>query len=545
MAKILEHDAESNLSKSYLEYLVEDLKVTQLLPQYQVMTSKFEILHFSPFLDRTWLSLKRNSNLKDRVLQETEYELNGETVPFTVSSVEGRVRDIVLINVNLFGDHRVLLQSFDEKQDREEAVFADLVDALSVDQYDGDIIFVNNIPTKNHFFRMGQTVKYEGENAQICGMTENEICVQIRDGNVWSFCWIERDEVPLRLTLLFQEQNVMKYHFAVTASSTEKVSDLSSAKKYDFKNTDSFSIPYRVAAADQNGSGDIGIYAKSKEVDCPFARIKTIQIPSDKIKSELTLSDEAAVDINIAVHRLLDALKERDSAVGDPRTLLNGMGMGSEWASECISSITAHPLLFAVTAYRRKLVIERLMVELGLLSLEWIHWILEQKKEDKPLLKWLVEDRRVRALYPHYLATTSGFKLKYHSMLLGASWLEFDKNGAMDGVHGFGDDDDACFVGTEYEVNGVTVPMDESMFIHSVPHQNVRNITLFADRRVPVDTKGAVGWTAKTIKMELNVTRHRGHYQRDHPKNLLVEGTGNWYDSEGAGPPNGDWIIFN
>ena len=117
IGSILNHD--QNGGKSYLEYLVEDLKVTQLLPQYQVMTSKFEILHFSPFLDRTWLSLKRNSNLKDRVLQETEYELNGETVPFTVSSVEGRVRDIVLINVNLFGDHRVLLQSFDEKQDRE------------------------------------------------------------------------------------------------------------------------------------------------------------------------------------------------------------------------------------------------------------------------------------------------------------------------------------------------------------------------------------------------------------------------------------------
>ena len=158
------------------------------------------------------------------------------------------------------------------------------------------------------------------------------------------------------------------------------------------------------------------------------------------------------------------------------------------------------------------------------------------------MLRWLVEDPRLYHLLSHYKLMTSGFRIKYHSFLLGASWLVFSKNGTMNGVHGFDDEDNEFFVGTEYAINGVIVPMDQTMFIQSVPRQFVRNITLFGDRRVSVETKGGIEWDAPTERMKLKVTAHRGHYQRNHPDNLLK--VADVYDREGAGPVNEDWIIF-
>merc|ERR1711879_268907 len=48
--------------------------------------------------------------------------------------------------------------------------------------------------------------------------------------------------------------------------------------------------------------------------------------------------------------------------------------------------------------------------------------------------------------------------------------------------------------------------------------------------------------------MKLTVRKHRGHYIDDdedeyHPQNLLKEGTGDSYMSDG-GPSNEDWIVF-
>ena len=42
----------------------------------------------------------------------------------------------------------------------------------------------------------------------------------------------------------------------------------------------------------------------------------------------------------------------------------------------------------------------------------------------------------------------------------------------------------------------------------------------------------------------LKVSSHRGNYDGSPPANLLVEGTDSVYDSDGKGPPEEDWIIF-
>ena len=63
---------------------------------------------------------------------------------------------------------------------------------------------------------------------------------------------------------------------------------------------------------------------------------------------------------------------------------------------------------------------------------EWIRCILEQKKEDNPLLEWLVEDQKVFKLLDHYRVMTSKFKIEKYSKLLNCSSLSSTKNRKME-----------------------------------------------------------------------------------------------------------------
>ena len=129
-------------------------------------------------------------------------------------------------------------------------------------------------------------------------------------------------------------------------------------------------------------------------------------------------------------------LRERDFIFNDSEVTLDGLGLHRDGHSEWAPLIVVHPHLLSVTPYRGKLVLERLIMEMNLLSHDLVHWILEQEMEGKPLLQWLVEDRRLYPLFHHHRVIMSGFRVRSYSGLLDCFWLKFQPYSGMNGVFG-------------------------------------------------------------------------------------------------------------
>ena len=225
-------------NKPYLEYLVEDLGATQLIQHYRVMTSKFTV-HSSNLLDRSWLRFAKNTKLDEKCgvddddnscFEETEYRINGVSVPSTISFFEAAARKITVKNTKLFGDRFVALQNYEETFVGKE-VPNDFVDALKVDRY--GFVFLDHIPSAVYPFRVGQEVQWrDGTKCEITGMADDRICVKLGGDDMVSFRWIERAEIPMEIDRTFcPQQGLSKYVFAVTEGKGDHSRDLSSGEQ--------------------------------------------------------------------------------------------------------------------------------------------------------------------------------------------------------------------------------------------------------------------------------------------------------------------------
>ena len=424
--------------KPMLEWLVEDRSVSMLQVQYRVMTSKFQISHFSPLLNRSWLRFTEKDN--ESYFKDIEYKINDQSITITTPSVKGAVTRIELKSLKLFGNRFELLQTFDEKEDYNGSDA--FVDSLSVDQYDPEVLFVDNIPKKDYEFVIGDAVQcQDGLQGRICEVTASRICIEIKDEKRW----IERSSVPLTVTLMFpQQQDIAKYEFVISDAVDSDPPDLSDAKHYSVSDIARFEIPVPSSTFD--------IYAKPKRTQLPLIKIKTIKYPPNDVTGSVSPRLSVSVtDTESIVNQLMITLKEMDTEIRDTVAFLNSFGLHLDDHLEWMKDIAGHSLLLDVSSYRRKLVIERLIVELKLMNIEWIHMILGQKMETKPMLEWLVEDRKVNKLLGHYQVMTSKFKIVHFSSLLNRSWLQLERNNKMKDRIASTDDDYSKE--TEYKVN--------------------------------------------------------------------------------------------
>ena len=189
-------------------------------------------------------------------------------------------------------------------------------------------------------------------------------------------------------------------------------------------------------------------------------------------------------DSKSMVNHLVTTLRQTNSGIFDGMDFLHSFGLNLDVRSMWMPFIVNHPLLLEITSYRSKLVIERLIVELNLLNFELIHRILKERKGEKPLLEWLVEDRRVFRLLQHYRVMTSKFKMENCSTLLNCSWLTAHKNTKMDNAVGVKSDDTLCFDKIEYRINGILVPFSKMTFDGRAEIVSVKNAELFGDKAV-------------------------------------------------------------
>ena len=468
--------------KPLLEWLVEDRSILKLLDHYRMVTSKFKILHFSPLLNRSWLKLERNSKIKDievvtgdlRV-DENEYKVNGEIFTTTTFSVKGKVTKIEVKNSKLFGKDFATLQTFKEEKDDQEATNA-FVDSLSVDQY--GFVFVDDAPRSDYQFTIDDMVQYKGDSVgKVCDLNEDQICIEIGKEKRW----IKRNVIAMEITLNFcHQKDIGKYEFILGAGVDEEIPNLPDANKFSFSDTKRIAIPYPSMENQESDVVSIGVYTKPKGIDVPLVKIKSIEYPPND-SAELVISNTESI-----VNHLIVTLKQNRTEIRDSAAFLDLFGLHSDDRSKWMSLIMAHSMLFDVTAYRKKVVIERLIVELKLLSNEWLHEILKQTKQNKPLLEWLVEDRKMLKLYNHYLVMATKITIHKSSKLLNYSWLSFQKNTKMDSTFGSKGDstDTVYFEETEYRINGQVVPFSLRTFDGAIQQITVKNSNLFGDETV-------------------------------------------------------------
>ena len=464
--------------KPLLYWLVEDRKILRLLDHYQVMTSKFKILHFSSLMNRSWLRLEENSKMKefavvksDNYLAGNEYKVNEQIFSTTTFSVEGQVTRVEVKNAKLFGDEFVNLQEFEEKQDRKETS-TDFFDSLTVDHY--GFVFVDDIPKRDHQFKIGDEVKYKGNSTgKICDLTADQICIKMGSERQW----IKRSVIPMTITLIFpHQQDVGKYEFAVNAGHGNASMSGSDAKLFSFTDIKRFEVPYAAMRNKPYGVYSLGVYAKPKGMEVPLVRIKSIEYPP-KGMADAVISNTESV-----VNHLIGTLKQTRNAITDQVAFLNIFGLNLDDQSKWMHLIIDHSLLFEETSYRKKLVIERLIVELNLLTDEWLYAMVNQKKQNKLLLEWLVEDRKVFRLLDYYRVITSKPKIEKYSKFLYCSWLSLKNNMKMKDTFGLKEDHDSlCFENTEFRVNGILISSTKQTIVGPATIMTVKNPDLFGD----------------------------------------------------------------
>ena len=276
----------------------------------------------------------------------------------------------------------------------------------------------------------------------------------------------------MELTLRLENQRASeKYEFAALDLQENDQQTLQSLRGYNFKDIKQFEIPCSDMVNPDNGSLFVEIYVQRPSSEhCKWGKMTSIRYPPEDAPPIPSTSNDVADDVTVSMHDLITTLQKTCDEIIDGARFLEQRGLQLNRRSEWISEITDNPSLFAETRYRRKLVIERLIVELNLWSTDWMHRILEQKKRAKPMLQWLVEDRKVAKLHDHYRVFTS---LNVHSSaLLNCRWLTFDKRSRMTGKAGFGRAKNSCFRMTEFKADGILLPLKLFLFASLFEHQS-------------------------------------------------------------------------
>ena len=570
--------------KSLLQWLVEDRKVYRLFPHYRVMMSRFKVSYSAPIINRLWLKFERCTKMDsalrfkssdDSIFGQSEYEINGVVYPLDSTPCVEQVSQQSIRNEMLFGDIAITIDSAEvdgatsSSTSNSDCDAMEFNDAVTVDQY--GYVFVDDI------LRIGQKVRNnEGLFGTICRTTTDKICVKTENDGLYDFRWIQGVKAPAEISVAFRhESQLERYNFAVAVNQRDERVDFSTMKQYSFSKSSDFSIPLREMLLGDSDVFLIDIYAKPKEANNDWTRIKAIEYSTGR---DMDNANDAAIDagsetnVQVALDRLFENLKQSQSEILNRNLFLRRFRSHLK-PFKMMSHVSGHPKLFDLTVYRRRLVIERLVVEVFKLNQECVRWILDQKKGDNTLLQWLVEERKLYRLFPHYRVMMSGFKMYHKSILLNQTWLKFQRHTKMDNFFGFDTADDSIFAETEYTVNDVVYPLTAVPVVEDVPSQCIRSTPLFGDIPVTVECNGtelnvqeqreskAVIISSKFANMrssiqdvieqqgenqiKLEVDSHRGHWGDRHIKSVLEEGTSACYDSDGKGPPKEDWFIFD
>ena len=524
-------DMTSYDGRPYVVYLVEELKVNKLLQHYRLMTSVFTIKRYCQEIGCSWVKWEPNNKMNDELgvsdiddtcFDDAEYQINDQAASRETYFVADTVRTVKVRQCHFFGDRlisvygqksqgplqddkthnrreredsdefmgfrRPLRRRRDSDKRDNEHLGADHVphnfgSLLKVDAYSNLCVVIDDIPSSNHRFEIGQEVKYNNDSyGKISRIKKNGICVKVVNGDMICLRWLDAAKYDEDLTLSLRYiRNLDKYEFTAVKGQEDESQNILSSKNYKFGSIDQFGIPCGKMLKNGSCSHFIGVYVQRKDdTDCKWGRLKLIKYPrNDMLDCDRTLAENMVSPV-ASTGQLLTMLQRASFEITERTRFLEKCGLELDRCCEWVDDITASSLLFAVSRYRRKLVIERLIVELKLWSTEWIHRILEEKMMDKPMLQWLVEDRKLTKLHDHYRVHKSLHVQS--SALMNRRWLRFDKKSKMTGKPGFGRSDDSCFERTQYHADDVPLSPTTAVVTRAVQQITVTNTNLFGSK---------------------------------------------------------------
>ena len=275
----------------------------------------------------------------------------------------------------------------------------------------------------------GHAVKYHyhdnyryTQNAKVHRITAYGICIKISGSysRLSSYRWIYKKDYSMKLTLDFSSQrNVGNYEFAVKRGQKDQSKKISAKQKRKFSNIEELQIPCSALLKGVAGASFLGVYVQRRsDTQCTWGRLKVIKYPVDiKNRLKLTVSGDPR---DISPHNMMDILQKTDHEIMKKRRFLKYFGLDSGLNEQWATQIASNPLLFSLCRYRCRLVVERLIVELQLFSIEWVQSILEQKYErttGKKMLCYLVENGKISRLHDQYRVYQSQFSITYCELL--------------------------------------------------------------------------------------------------------------------------------
>ena len=118
--------------------LVQHHQEYQLLPHYRVLTSKFlvvqcislDICFKVDFIPNTKMDHLSENGGDTLCFEESEYIIDGVSVPFTVSTIKGAVHRIQCRNTKLFGDRDVWVQIFGDQKDSDYSMESEIINLV-------------------------------------------------------------------------------------------------------------------------------------------------------------------------------------------------------------------------------------------------------------------------------------------------------------------------------------------------------------------------------------------------------------------------------
>ena len=497
----------------------------KLLNHYRVMTTKVKIDKISKLLNHSWLSFEKNSKMEDAfgikgdtnslLVEETEYRINGQLVPFSTLTFDGAIQAITVKNSDLFGDEEATLQQFDqEEEEKTDEALKLFVDMLSIDA-DGIISVQADV---------GRRVKIKQNDnwnqGVVSRITVDKMCIVFGDDDLFSFQWIAKDYVSneVKLVPFSDEREISEFDFAARAGRKDDTEDLSNLMQLTFDDVNAFRIPPDLFIVTAGNVDAVHIYAKPKGKDLKYHRIKTVahQFGSWYFpRYDINEKDPVRINEVVNVHPFSESLKRggKFAVTASSGIIISESGVIN--ASECgLMKNSQYPK-------QHGLKLGGFIGDTNIVN--------GSKNETKSggagggIIHLCADDDVVNE--GAFLCKASDDRLFSGGSVSVASGGVFDNEGVID-----------C--GKDGVVKICCAALVNNGQITPIPSVVIWNDGSQDDRYQNGIENG------KEEAIELEVVGHRGHYGSKHIKNVLEKGRDNYYDSDGHGPPGKDWFIF-
>ena len=333
-------------------------------------------------------------------------------------------------------------------------------------------------------------------NAVVSRKMADEICIKWFDKDIMSYKWIQREDIPTKVRRsidFIRKQSELT--FMITSGDEDLSQSGKKPKQFTFEADDEFMIPLSDIVVHSSGVDNVCVYAKPKGKDLPFEMIK-------RIKCGIYLFSKFFVDETFHVGQRFEANPSVKSASSE-----SGGNFEVVATSDIVVSRSGSVAVVCAGEDTNDLFQD---VETSFLTNQGRLCLVSGGN--------VVNDGILSCRGPREDDTSSGI-----------IFIDTDGVFVNKGTISCGDKGVVHIKCSEFKNFGVITPTPKVFYKKKAEIREViKRVVAQQDIQ----------------KIDLSFVKHKGHYDEEHPRHLLEEGTDTHYDSDGNGKANEDWMIF-